>query len=309
MGLVLEVTNSYHQGRHGVEIRVISLSKDGSPLWIRISDGLNKLVRDLTERVRICENEQNTSNGTGLPLLNRDRNRHQLHCHFQQLRLSRFISENGSMSNWGNTTQKSDEVAKKIGSLLRHGSPLREDDGAIESRRLESMFASRFTSSPHWSVRLWIRHLERGGGPTKRFQYLIDPYSVDTILYLRAIQSLSGRNPDDPSLQDNVMIPNASSSTSATLAATQRTPIINSGLTGTTDGILCSRGPLEGKSSRATRVRFDQAQSCCLQAKLEGTSEFSVLDQSEACSKKGTDVLPDEVKRDHSLRHTPIILH
>ena len=114
MGLVLEVTNSYHQGRHGVEIRVNSLSRDGTHLWIRTSDGLNKLVRYLTERARICDNEQHTSNGTGLPLLNRDRNRHQLHCHFQQLRLSRFISENGSMSNWGNTTQKAMKLQRKL---------------------------------------------------------------------------------------------------------------------------------------------------------------------------------------------------
>ena len=155
-------------------------------------------MRDLTERVRICEKEQNTSNGTGLPLLNRARNR--LHRHFQLLRLSRFISENGSMSNWENTTQKTMKLQRRLVLCF--------STSAIEFRRLKSMFASRFTSSPHWSVRLWTRHLERGGGPTKRFQCLIDPYLVDKILYLRTIQSHSGWNPDDPSLQDNVMIPN-----------------------------------------------------------------------------------------------------
>ena len=46
-----------------------------------------------------------------------------------------------------------------------------------------------------------------GGGNKKRFQYCTDP-SGQEILYLRALQGNSGRNPIDPSLQDNVLIPN-----------------------------------------------------------------------------------------------------
>ena len=44
-----------------------------------------------------------------------------------------------------------------------------------------------------------------GGGQKKRFQYCAD--SSGTILYLRALQGHSGRNLIDPSLQDNVIIP------------------------------------------------------------------------------------------------------
>ena len=44
-----------------------------------------------------------------------------------------------------------------------------------------------------------------GGGQKKRFQYCSD--SSGTILYLRALQGHSGRNLVDPSLQDNVIIP------------------------------------------------------------------------------------------------------
>ena len=58
IGLVLEVIISYHQGEHGVEIRTESLSKDGCHSWIRISNGLNKIVRILTEKVRIYENNE-----------------------------------------------------------------------------------------------------------------------------------------------------------------------------------------------------------------------------------------------------------
>ena len=45
-----------------------------------------------------------------------------------------------------------------------------------------------------------------GGGSKERFQCCTDS-SGQEILYLRALQSHSGRNPIDPTLQDNVLIP------------------------------------------------------------------------------------------------------
>ena len=45
-----------------------------------------------------------------------------------------------------------------------------------------------------------------GGGNKKIFQYCTDP-SRQEIFYLRALQGHSGRNPIDPSSQDNVFIP------------------------------------------------------------------------------------------------------
>ena len=49
--------------------------------------------------------------------------------------------------------------------------------------------------------------MQGGGGNQKIFQYCTDP-SGQEILYLRALQGHSGRNPIDPSLQDNVLILN-----------------------------------------------------------------------------------------------------
>ena len=49
--------------------------------------------------------------------------------------------------------------------------------------------------------------MQGGGGNKKRFQYCTDS-SGEEILYLRALQGHSGRNPIDPTLQDNVLIPN-----------------------------------------------------------------------------------------------------
>ena len=45
-----------------------------------------------------------------------------------------------------------------------------------------------------------------GGGNKKIFQYCTDP-SGQEILYLRALQGHTGRIPIDPTLQDNVLIP------------------------------------------------------------------------------------------------------
>ena len=54
IGPVLEVTTCCLQSKYGVEIRVMSLSKDTSHSWVRIFHGLNKLVMNLNN------NEQDT---------------------------------------------------------------------------------------------------------------------------------------------------------------------------------------------------------------------------------------------------------
>ena len=46
IGLVLEVTTSYLWSKHGIEIRIWSLSQDNSHSWVRISYGTNKHVVD-----------------------------------------------------------------------------------------------------------------------------------------------------------------------------------------------------------------------------------------------------------------------
>ena len=47
IGPVLEVTTFCLQGKYGVEIRIKSVNKDNSHSWVRISHGLNKLVKNL----------------------------------------------------------------------------------------------------------------------------------------------------------------------------------------------------------------------------------------------------------------------
>ena len=60
IGPVLEVTTSYLQSKHGVEIRIESVNKENFHSWVRISHGLNKLVTDLIDS-EYDDNEQETS--------------------------------------------------------------------------------------------------------------------------------------------------------------------------------------------------------------------------------------------------------
>ena len=98
-------------------------------------------------------------------------------------------------------------MSKRLTTLLRHGHLLNEEDGAIEFWRLKDDLRNKFEHSQHWSDDMWKSKMAGGGGQKKRFQYCTDP-SGQEILYLRAPQGHSGRDPIDPALQDNVLIPN-----------------------------------------------------------------------------------------------------
>ena len=47
IGPVLEVATSYLHGKYGVEIRIMSLRRDNTDSWVRISHGSNKFVMKL----------------------------------------------------------------------------------------------------------------------------------------------------------------------------------------------------------------------------------------------------------------------
>ena len=60
IGPVLEVTTSYLQGKYGVGIGIVSVNKDNSQSWVRISHGLNKFITDLSNKEH-DDNEQEIS--------------------------------------------------------------------------------------------------------------------------------------------------------------------------------------------------------------------------------------------------------
>ena len=148
IGPVSEVTTSYLQGKYEVEIRIESVNKDNSHLWVRISHGLNKLVTDLNNKEQ-DNNEQETSE-----MQFEDYALKSNACAFAsrskaeakpQRRI--FASSSTKIVPIGERTWTDIEpqdyssidysVSKQLITLLRHDSLPREDDGAIEFWRLK----------------------------------------------------------------------------------------------------------------------------------------------------------------------------
>ena len=211
IGPVLEVATCCLHGKYGVEIRIMSMNKDNFHSWVRISHGSSKLVKNLNN------SEQETSEV-------------QLEEYALKLNASDFACRSKAKAKpqrrepagpstrtipIGERTWTDVEpgeysifeyaVSKKCVHLLRHGSLPRENEGAIEFWRIKDYLQKYFPHCPHWSDNKWKKNMARGGGNKKRYQYCTDSSGV--ILYLRALQGHSGRNLIDPTLQDNVVIP------------------------------------------------------------------------------------------------------
>ena len=194
-----------------MEIRIESVNKDHSHSWVRISQGLNKLVTNLND------NEQETSEMQFEEYALKLNARAFASRSKAKAKPQRRISASSSTKTipigertWtdiephdGSLTDYS--VSKKLINLLRHGSLPREDDGAIEFWRIKDYLQNHFVHSRHRSDEKWKSIMARGGGNKKQNQYCTG--SSGEMVYLRALQGHSGHNLIDPSLQDNVSIP------------------------------------------------------------------------------------------------------
>ena len=185
--------------------------------WVRISDGLNKLVADLSNNKENDDNEQETSEmqfedvalkTNELAFASRSK------AEAKPQRRTLASSSTKTIHLWERkwTDIEPEDyspvaylLSKQLSTLLRHGHLPREEDGAIEFWRLKDYLRNDFEHSQHWSDEKWKSTMAKGGGNKRRFQYCTDP-SGQEILYLRALQGHSGRNLIDPSLQDNVLI-------------------------------------------------------------------------------------------------------
>ena len=208
IGPVLDVATCCLHGKYGVEMRIISLNKDNSHSWVRISHGSNRFVMNLNN------NEQETSEVQfkeyALKLDARD-----FACRSKAKAKPQRREPAGSSprtvpigkSTWtdvepGEYSLSDNAVSKKF-ILLRHRKQLhRKDDGAVELWRIKENLQKHFPPCPHWSDK-WKKTMAGGGGNKKKYQYSTD--SAGIILYLRALSGHSGRNLIDPLLQDNVI--------------------------------------------------------------------------------------------------------
>ena len=202
-----KITTSCLFGKHGIEIRIWSLSEDNSQSWVRISHGSNKFLID--------SNHNNTEIPADLP-----------EEQTSQLIVKEFAARSKTKAKpqkrepvdvpsiipmnerkWidiepGDSSLSAYEISKKVINLLQHSQTVqREDDGAVQFWKIKNYHRNQFPQVQHWSDYRWISCL---AAAKRRYQYCSDISGI--IDYFRAFQGHSGRNLIDPSLQDNVVI-------------------------------------------------------------------------------------------------------
>ena len=207
---MMEVTTSYLHGKHGVEIRIMSLSRDNTDSWVRISHGSNKFVMDSnynnTEVLADLPEEQASQSSVKVfaarPKAKAKPQRREpvdLPCiiPMNERKWIDIEPEESSLSAY--------EISKKVINILRHTQTVqREDDVAGQFWKIKNFLQNQFPQIHYWSDDRWRACLAAGGGSKRRYQYCSDISGI--IIYFRALQGHSGRSLIDPSLQDNVII-------------------------------------------------------------------------------------------------------
>ena len=211
IGPVLEVAICYLHDKYGVDIRISSMNRDNTHSWARISHGLNKFVMNLNNNeqeipeVQLEEYAIKLDAGDFACRSKAKAKPQRRYSASSSTRTTPIGERNWTDVEPGEYSLSDYAVSKKLVNLLRHGSLPREDDGAIEFWRIKDRLQKHSLHCPHWSDDKWRKSMAGGGGNKKRYQNWV--YSSGTILYLRALQSHSGSNLIDPTLQDNVVIP------------------------------------------------------------------------------------------------------
>ena len=157
IGPVLEITTSYLHGKHGIEIRIWSPSKDNSQSWVSISHGSNKFVID--------SNYNNTEIPASLP----EEQALQLIVKYFAARskakakpqrrepvdLPSIIPMNERNLidiEPGESSFSAYEISKKVINLLRHSQTIqREDHGAIQFWRIKNYLRNQLPQTHYWS--------------------------------------------------------------------------------------------------------------------------------------------------------------
>ena len=160
IGPELEVTTSYLQGKHGVEIRIKSVNKDNSHSWVRISHGLDKLVTNLIDKKYDDDDEQETS-ATKAEVFafasqskaNAKPRRSSTTCSFS--RTVHILERKWIDIEPRAQFDQAHPVTIRLNTLLRYGELPREEDGAVEFWRLKDDLRNKFEYSQYWSDDVW----------------------------------------------------------------------------------------------------------------------------------------------------------
>ena len=148
--------------------------------------------------------------------------------------------------------------------------------------------------------------MAKGGGNKKRFYYCTDP-SGQEILYLRALQSHSGRNLIDPSLQDNILNPNNFFEYIYLVGcAINLHSIINLGLIPggkieqKTDGILSAVNPMDNEHKDPEKIDLETPRFVrYMHTAWKKHQKHGVFGRYQTCSKERIKVLSNAIERQH----------
>ena len=199
MGPVLEVKVTNHLDRCGIDIKIRSMQKDGrTQSWVVISRSVDKCVTELSE-----ENKK-PIHSEEAPSSRRDvKQKEQLVL--LHLRQQPSLSINGKWNDIpavGRNVGDSFKISKLMTRLFRRQGYPREDDGAIEWKKLLLMFHPDIPEEEQWTKQTWLNHIVQESNKNISVLLGLNGY----LLYMRAIQGHSEGNNVDPSLQDNVGI-------------------------------------------------------------------------------------------------------
>ena len=154
IGLVLEVTTTYLWGKHGVEIRIRSLSQDNSHSWIRISHGAKKYVVDSnynnTEVPADLPEEQASQSSVKVVAARSKAKAKPQKRETVELRSTIPMKER----KWidiepAESSLSAYEISKKVINLLRHCQTIqRENDGAVQFWRNQVLSSESISTQP-----------------------------------------------------------------------------------------------------------------------------------------------------------------
>ena len=162
IGPVWEVTTSYLHGKHGVEIRIMSLSRDNTHSWVIISHGSNKFVTDLNNNDTEISEDQLEEQALQLDakdFVGRSKAKAKPQRREPAGSSSRIVPMERRI--WIDIepvkhSLSAYEVSKKVIHLLRHSQKVhREEDGAVHFWRIKENLQSQFPQIPHWSDSRW----------------------------------------------------------------------------------------------------------------------------------------------------------
>ena len=191
---VLDVKACLHQERHGIEILIESLFRDGTASWVGIVNGITKYATETSETISI----EYVDHRATVKLVAKAKPRPKLGATLSPISIP--LRERKWMDiNTERFRQDFFAVSKGMIRLLRHDQSIpREDDGAVRFDDIMDELKKKFDGASQWSTNDWLSFLARGGGPKKRFQHCLNPNSSNDFLYFRAIQGHSGGNLVDP---------------------------------------------------------------------------------------------------------------